>query len=57
MAALTKLVAVSQILFGTDFPYRTAADHVAGLRECGFNEAELQAIDRDNALTLLPWFR
>ena len=57
MAALTKMVDVSQILFGTDFPYRTAADHVAGLRECGFTAAELQAIDRDNALTLLPRYR
>jgi predicted TIM-barrel fold metal-dependent hydrolase len=57
MAALTKIAEVSQILFGTDFPYRTAAEHVAGLRECGFSAAELQAIDRDNALTLLPRFR
>ena len=48
------LVAVSPILFGTDFPYRNAEDHVQGLRECGFSEADLKAIERDNALRLLP---
>ena len=36
MNALTRLVGASQIVFGTDFPYRTAADHVKGLAECGF---------------------
>ena len=57
MSSLTKLVAVSQILFGTDFPYRTAAEHVRGLKECGvFSEADLRAIDCENALRLLPRF-
>ena len=30
MSALSKLVPVSQILFGTDFPYLTAADQIKG---------------------------
>jgi len=54
LAALTRLVATSQILFGTDFPYRTSADHARLLREFGFNAADLQAIERDNAMRLLP---
>ncbi len=54
LASLTKLVDVSQILFGSDYPYRTGADHVKGLAEYGFSAAELQAIGRDNALRLLP---
>jgi 6-methylsalicylate decarboxylase len=54
LASLTRLVAVSQILFGTDFPYRTSADHVKGLVEFGFSQADLQAIDRGNAVKLLP---
>jgi 6-methylsalicylate decarboxylase len=54
LASLTKLVPVSQIVFGTDYPYRTAADHVKGLTGHGFSAADLQAIDRDNALRLLP---
>jgi predicted TIM-barrel fold metal-dependent hydrolase len=54
MTPLSRLVGTTQILFGTDFPFRTSADHVKGLSECGFNEAELKAIYRDNALKLLP---
>jgi 6-methylsalicylate decarboxylase len=58
MSALSKVVPVSQIVFGTDFPFRTAAEHVTGLRECRvFSEKDLQAIARENALTLLPRFR
>ena len=54
LAALTRLVATSQILFGTDFPYRTSADHARGLIEFGFSAADLEAIDRGNALRLMP---
>jgi predicted TIM-barrel fold metal-dependent hydrolase len=54
LASLTKLVPVSQIVFGTDYPYRTAADHVKGLTAYGFSAADLMAIDRDNARRLLP---
>lgn len=54
LASLTRLVDVSQILFGSDYPYRTGADHVQGLREFGFSVSDLRAIERDNALRLLP---
>jgi predicted TIM-barrel fold metal-dependent hydrolase len=57
LASLTKLVPISQIVFGTDYPYRTAADHVKGLTAHGFPPSDLQAIDRDNALRLLPGVR
>ena len=58
MSALRKVISVSQIVFGTDFPYRTAEEHVKGLQECGvFDAAELRRIDRDNALTLWPRLR
>ncbi len=57
LASLTRLIPVSQIVFGTDFPYRTAIDHVKGLTDYGFSASDLQAIDRDNALRLLPKLR
>jgi 6-methylsalicylate decarboxylase len=57
LASLTRLIPVSQIVFGTDFPYRTAIDHVKGLTDYGFSASDLQAIDRDNSLRLLPKLR
>ena len=57
LASLTRLIPVSQIVFGTDFPYRTAIDHVKGLTDYGFSANDLQSIDRDNALRLLPQLR
>jgi 6-methylsalicylate decarboxylase len=56
IGALAKLVPVSQIVFGTDYPYRTGAEHVTGLA-AGFNAADLKAIDRENALRILPRLR
>lgn len=53
MAALVKLVPITQIVYGTDFPYRTAADHTKGLTEI-FKGDDLRKIDRDNALRLIP---
>ena len=55
MAALTRVVPVRQIVFGTDFPYRTALDHVKGLRDCGvFSDADLRMIERETPRMLLP---
>jgi predicted TIM-barrel fold metal-dependent hydrolase len=56
IVALEKLVGVPQIVFGTDYPYRTGAEHVAGLT-ARFNGQELAAIDRGNALRILPNWR
>lgn len=58
MSALLKVVPISQILFGTDFPFRTASDHVKGLKDCGlFTAKNLREIDRENAARLLPRYR
>jgi predicted TIM-barrel fold metal-dependent hydrolase len=54
--ALAKLVGVSQIVFGTDFPYRTGIEHVTGLTE-RFNARDLAAIDRSNVLRILSGWR
>jgi predicted TIM-barrel fold metal-dependent hydrolase len=56
LEALTKVVGVSQILFGTDFPYEgPVAEQESDLKTCGaFNAAELQSIGAVNPRTLLP---
>jgi 6-methylsalicylate decarboxylase len=54
MASLLKLVNVSQVLFGSDYPYRTGEDNVKGLLDQGFTTADLRAIGRDNAVRLMP---
>lgn len=54
LASLTRLVDVSQILLGSDYPYRTGEDNVTGLGAYGFSSAERRAIERDNALRLIP---
>ncbi len=54
LAALLKLVSTSQVMFGTDFPYRPGAEVVAGLTQYGFSADELRAIERGNALGLFP---
>jgi predicted TIM-barrel fold metal-dependent hydrolase len=56
MASLLQLVPSSQILFGTDFPPGgTNADILQTLAGLGFfNAADLQAVERSNALTLVP---
>jgi 6-methylsalicylate decarboxylase len=51
--ALAKLVPTSQIVFGSDFPYRTSAEHVKGLAE-HFRGPILREIGRDNAARILP---
>jgi predicted TIM-barrel fold metal-dependent hydrolase len=53
MAALRAVIPVSQVLFGSDFPYRRAAENVSGLAGCGFSREELTAIGSGNAERLL----
>lgn len=57
LASLTKLVDVSQILLGSDYPYRTGFDNVTGLIDYGFSASDLRAIERENALRILPQWR
>jgi predicted TIM-barrel fold metal-dependent hydrolase len=53
MSALTALIPATQILFGTDFPYRSASPAVTELAGCGLTAADQTAIVRQNALTFL----
>ena len=54
IAALLKMVSTSQVLYGTDYPFRDGAEVNAGIAEWGFNADDLRAIERETALKLLP---
>jgi predicted TIM-barrel fold metal-dependent hydrolase len=58
IASLLQLVPTTQIVFGTDFPPGgTSASVAQALAGIGmFSESDLRAIDRDNAVKLLPRF-
>jgi predicted TIM-barrel fold metal-dependent hydrolase len=51
---MLKLVPVSHILFGTDFPFSSAEAVAKGLSEVGLKASDLHAIERENALELFP---
>jgi predicted TIM-barrel fold metal-dependent hydrolase len=54
MQGIAKLAGASQIVFGTDYPFGNAASLADGLQSVGFTAAQLRAIDRENALRILP---
>jgi 6-methylsalicylate decarboxylase len=56
MAALMKLVPVSQITYGTDYPY-FGLGQIAELQKLGLSAGDLDAIGRENAMRLIPRLR
>jgi 6-methylsalicylate decarboxylase len=59
MQALKSLVGVTQIVFGSDFPFGNppVVSIARNLQSCGFTESELARVERENALTFVPRFR
>jgi predicted TIM-barrel fold metal-dependent hydrolase len=57
VAALTRLVPTTQILFGSDNPFVPLAETAEGAMKLGFSERDLQQITHDNALRLMPGLR
>jgi predicted TIM-barrel fold metal-dependent hydrolase len=58
MGALRKMVPLSQIVFGNDYPFGQADQQHKLLVDCGvFSAEELRAIDSGNISALLPKFR
>jgi predicted TIM-barrel fold metal-dependent hydrolase len=53
MTALLKLVPVSQVTYGTDYPY-FPLDQYKELRKLGLSDADVKAIESGNAARLLP---
>lgn len=54
LAALTKFVPMSQILFGTDYPAESIETTITPLAEFGLSASDFQAINRRNAEGLFP---
>jgi len=54
MQGIARLAGASQIVFGTDYPFGTGAAIAEGMRSVGFTDSQLRAIDRENALRILP---
>ncbi len=54
LPTFTKVVPMSHMLFGTDYPFAQAATVAKGLADYHFTPADLRAIERDNALELFP---
>lgn len=53
-AALKEIADPSRILFGTDFPFWSPHETIAALADLGLSASDLKAIERGNALSLLP---
>jgi len=54
LAGLFEMVPVSQVLYGTDFPYRDGAEVNEGIANWKFSAADLRAIENETARRLLP---
>jgi predicted TIM-barrel fold metal-dependent hydrolase len=52
--ALADVVPVSQMLFGSDYPFVKVSATVDGLGQGRFSKSDLEAINRGNALRLFP---
>jgi 6-methylsalicylate decarboxylase len=54
LQCLKSVAGSSQIVFGTDYPYRLSIEHVEGIAGAGFSKDEMVGIDHRNALRLMP---
>jgi predicted TIM-barrel fold metal-dependent hydrolase len=54
LRAVLDIIPMSQLLFGTDFPFWLPEATIKGLAALKLSAADLKAIERDNALKLLP---
>lgn len=54
MAALLSYVPLSQVMFGTDYPYLTVGQNLEDFRKLGLTAPQMQAIQSGNAGRLIP---
>ena len=54
VAATTRIIPLSNLLWGADFPFRRGNEYVRQHVDVDFDEADLCKFGRDNELQLLP---
>jgi predicted TIM-barrel fold metal-dependent hydrolase len=54
LAALMQMVPVSQVMLGSDYPFREGTEAVEGLANYKFSAADLKAIESENAIRVMP---
>jgi predicted TIM-barrel fold metal-dependent hydrolase len=54
LKAVLDIVPMSHLLFGSDYPFWSPDTTIKGLAELKLSAGDLQAIERDNALKLMP---
>ncbi len=57
IAALLKMAPLSQLLYGTDYPFRPGAEVNAGIAAFGFGADDIRSIEREAAIKLIPRLR
>jgi 6-methylsalicylate decarboxylase len=57
LAALMEMVKISQVMFGSDYPFRLGAEAVDGVHNYKFTPDEIKAIDSGNAIRVMPALR
>jgi predicted TIM-barrel fold metal-dependent hydrolase len=57
LAALMEMVKISQVMFGSDYPFRKATEAVEGVHNYRFSPDEIKAIDSENAIRVMPRLR
>ena len=54
LAALLKLAPLSNVLYGSDYPLRPVSEVTAGIAKYEFTATQRRAIERENAVKLMP---
>jgi predicted TIM-barrel fold metal-dependent hydrolase len=57
LAGLMEMVKISQVMFGSDYPFRKGIDAVEGEHNFTFTPDEIRAIDSENAIRVMPALR
>src|SRR5258708_532949 len=57
LAALMQMVKISQVMFGSDYPFRLGSEAVEGVHNYKFSPDEIKAIDSENAIRVMPALR